>query len=138
MYSLLSRSSDTLGIILATKRVSVDVVAAIGSIFADLMPYLACWRAARLLHELLLEHVLKAPLQFFEVTPVGRILTRFSKDVEILDTALPSQISDLMWCIFEVIPTLTTNYITLWVFCYVYVIRLRSHSTCFVIIGDLS
>ncbi|XP_075974894.1 multidrug-Resistance like Protein 1 isoform X3 [Anticarsia gemmatalis] len=79
---------------------------ALASIFADLMPYLACWRAARLLHELLLDHVLKAPLQFFEVTPVGRILSRFSKDVDILDTSLPSQISDLMWCVFEVLGTL--------------------------------
>ncbi|XP_022835138.1 multidrug resistance-associated protein 1 isoform X3 [Spodoptera litura] len=79
---------------------------ALGSIFADLMPYLACWRAARLLHELLLDHVLKAPLNFFEVTPVGRILARFSKDMDILDTSLPSQISDLMWCIFEVLGTL--------------------------------
>ncbi|KAF9791463.1 hypothetical protein SFRURICE_007480 [Spodoptera frugiperda] len=78
----------------------------LGSIFADLMPYLACWRAARLLHELLLDHVLKAPLNFFEVTPVGRILARFSKDMDILDTSLPSQISDLMWCIFEVLGTL--------------------------------
>lgn len=93
-----------------TKLVSMDVVAAIGSIFADLMPFLACWRAARLLHELLLEHVLKAPLHFFEVTPVGRILSRFSKDMDILDTSLPSQISDLMWCIFEVIsPQLTIH-----------------------------
>ncbi|CAB3223722.1 unnamed protein product [Arctia plantaginis] len=79
---------------------------AIGSFFADLMPYLACWRAARYLHELLLDHVLKAPLQFFEVTPLGRILSRFSKDVDVLDTSLPSQISDLMWCLFEVLGTL--------------------------------
>ncbi|CAH0581204.1 unnamed protein product [Chrysodeixis includens] len=92
------------------------------------MPFLACWRAARLLHELLLEHVLKAPLQFFEVTPVGRILTRFSKDVEVLDTALPSQISDLMWCIFEVIPLLPTKYHLLWMFRYVFGDILLRHS----------
>nr|XP_021201313.2 multidrug resistance-associated protein 1 isoform X4 [Helicoverpa armigera] len=79
---------------------------ALASIFADLMPFLACWRAARILHELLLDHVLKAPLQFFEVTPLGRILSRFSKDMDILDTSLPSQISDLMWCTFEVLGTL--------------------------------
>lgn len=92
----------------------MDVVAALGSIFADLMPYLACWRAARLLHELLLDHVLKAPLNFFEVTPVGRILARFSKDMDILDTSLPSQISDLMWCIFEVISPLLVNHCISW------------------------
>lgn len=105
---IISRSVAQWRCSLGTKRVSMDVVAALGSIFADLMPFLACWRAARYLHELLLSHVLKAPLQFFEVTPVGRILSRFSKDMDILDTSLPSQISDLMWCIFEVISPLLT------------------------------
>lgn len=81
----------------------VDVFAAIASFFADLMPYLACWRAARVLHEMLLDNVLKAPLQFFEVTPVGRILSRFSKDVDVVDTSLPSQASDVIYCAFEVI-----------------------------------
>jgi ABC-type multidrug transport system fused ATPase/permease subunit len=87
----------------------VDVVAAIASFFADLMPYLACWRAARILHLLLLDNVLKAPLQFFEVTPVGRILSRFSKDVDVLDTSLPSQCSDTIFCAFEVICVNTSN-----------------------------
>ncbi|CAH0714289.1 unnamed protein product, partial [Brenthis ino] len=84
----------------------VDVVTAIASFFADLMPFLACWRAARVLHQILLDNVLKAPLQFFEVTPVGRILSRFSKDVDVVDTSLPSQASDVIYCAFEVLGTL--------------------------------
>ncbi|CAG9578808.1 unnamed protein product [Danaus chrysippus] len=79
---------------------------AIASIFADLMPFLAGWRAARILHELLLGKVLKAPLQFFEVTPLGRILSRFSKDVDVVDTSLPSELSDVMYCASEVLGTL--------------------------------
>ncbi|XP_061382589.1 multidrug resistance-associated protein 1 isoform X3 [Danaus plexippus] len=79
---------------------------AIASIFADLMPFLAGWRAARILHELLLGKVLKAPLQFFEVTPLGRILSRFSKDVDVVDTSLPSEFSDVMYCASEVLGTL--------------------------------
>ncbi|XP_039751039.1 multidrug resistance-associated protein 1 isoform X3 [Pararge aegeria] len=79
---------------------------AIGSFFADLMPYLACWRAARKLHEILLDNVLKAPLQFFDVTPLGRILSRFSKDVDVVDTSLPSELSDVIFCAFEVLGTL--------------------------------
>lgn len=78
------------------------IVAAIASFFADLMPYLACWRAARILHALLLEKVFRAPLQFFETTPVGRILSRFSKDVDVLDTSLPSEAADVIYCAFEV------------------------------------
>ncbi|XP_059046551.1 multidrug resistance-associated protein 1 isoform X3 [Achroia grisella] len=81
-------------------------VRTISSIFADLMPYLACWRASRYIHALLLDNVLKAPLQFFEVTPVGRILSRFSKDIDVVDTSLPWQCSDVIFCTFEVLGTL--------------------------------
>ncbi|XP_069356357.1 multidrug resistance-associated protein 1 isoform X3 [Maniola hyperantus] len=79
---------------------------AIASFFADLMPYLACWRAARILHEILLDNVLKAPLQFFDVTPLGRILSRFSKDVDVVDTSLPTELADVIYCAFEVLGTL--------------------------------
>ncbi|KAG6453079.1 multidrug resistance-associated protein 1 isoform X4 [Manduca sexta] len=79
---------------------------AIASFFADLMPYLACWRAAKIIHANLLTNVLKTPLQFFEVTPIGRILSRFSKDIDVVDTSLPSEASDVIFCIFEVLGTL--------------------------------
>ncbi|KAL0880786.1 hypothetical protein ABMA27_001981 [Loxostege sticticalis] len=79
---------------------------AIASFFADLMPYLAGWRAAKIVHAFLLNNVLKTPLQFFEVTPQGRILSRFSKDMDVLDTSLPSQFADVIYCLFEVLGTL--------------------------------
>ncbi|XP_013142439.1 PREDICTED: multidrug resistance-associated protein 1 [Papilio polytes] len=79
---------------------------ALASIFADLLPYLGCWRAAMILHALLLKNVLKAPLQFFEVTPLGRILSRFSKDVDVVDNLLPAQATDVIYCAFEVLGTL--------------------------------
>ena len=41
--------------------------------------------ASRRTHNSLLASVLGAPLRFFEVTPIGRILNRFSKDVENID-----------------------------------------------------
>lgn len=100
MYSLLlpaARVGDMGGLLRCRRHFS-----AISSIFADLMPYLACWRAAKLLHAGLLENVLRTPLQFFEVTPIGRILSRFSKDVDVLDTSLPSQLTDVTYCAFEV------------------------------------
>lgn len=86
----------------------VNVVTAFTSFFADLTPYLGCWRAAKVLHAYLLAGVLRAPLQFFEVTPIGRIISRFSKDVDVLDTSLPFQTSDVIYCTFEV--TLTFLY----------------------------
>lgn len=39
---------------------------------------------------------------FFDITPNGRILSRFSKDIEVLDKQVPDNILWLLYCIFEV------------------------------------
>lgn len=44
--------------------------------------YWAQFTAARVFHEKLLKAVLFAPIRFFDTTPVGRIINRFSKDVK--------------------------------------------------------
>ncbi|KAL7286833.1 hypothetical protein TKK_0018975 [Trichogramma kaykai] len=67
---------------------------------------LGCWLAARQMHLVMLRGVMRAPLTFFDTTPIGRIISRFSKDVDVLDVSLPQQISDTIYCTFEVIATL--------------------------------
>lgn len=79
-----------------------DVVA-MASFFCDLAPQLGCWLAARQMHIMMLRAVMRAPLTFFDTTPIGRIISRFAKDVDVLDTSLPPQISDTIYCLFEVI-----------------------------------
>ncbi|XP_063893502.1 multidrug resistance-associated protein 1 [Helicoverpa armigera] len=79
---------------------------ALVSLFVDLMPFLACWKAAKILHAIMLDNVFKSPLQFFEVTPVGRILSRFSKDVNVVDTSLCWEISSVLNGSFELIGTI--------------------------------
>lgn len=44
--------------------------------------------AAIKLHEGMLQRVLRSPMSFFETTPVGRIMNRFSKDMESVDKEL--------------------------------------------------
>ncbi|KAL5035647.1 hypothetical protein RTP6_003309 [Batrachochytrium dendrobatidis] len=45
-------------------------------------------RAARVLHEGAITRVIKAPVFFFDTTPLGRIINRFSKDQDGIDNAL--------------------------------------------------
>uniref|UniRef100_A0A8C4NL06 ABC-type glutathione-S-conjugate transporter n=1 Tax=Eptatretus burgeri TaxID=7764 RepID=A0A8C4NL06_EPTBU len=49
---------------------------------------LGALRAAKTLHHVLLSNNLCAPLYFFDVTPLGRIINRFSKDIYVVDEVL--------------------------------------------------
>jgi len=52
----------------------------------------SCIRSARNLHDELFRRVLRAPVnRYFDVTPVGRILNRFSNDLDQMDSVLPQQ-----------------------------------------------
>ncbi|KAK1940419.1 ABC transporter C family member 3 [Phytophthora citrophthora] len=51
-----------------------------------------CVRSAKNLHEELFHRVLSAPItRYFDVTPIGRILNRFSNDLDQMDSVLPQQ-----------------------------------------------
>ena len=78
------RSSRTLGIYGGLVGSSV-LVNAISS-------YLVYWtllKASEKLHNKMVLSVIKAPLLYFDKTPVGRILNRFSKDIGSIDDILP-------------------------------------------------
>ncbi|XP_043447419.1 ATP-binding cassette sub-family C member 10 isoform X2 [Prionailurus bengalensis] len=53
-------------------------------------------RAAATLHHRLLRRVLMAPVTFFESTPAGRVLNRFSSDVACADDSLPFMLNILL------------------------------------------
>lgn len=44
--------------------------------------------AARSLHDQLFDAMLHSPMRFFDVTPIGRILNRFSKDMDAMDVSV--------------------------------------------------
>jgi ATP-binding cassette subfamily C (CFTR/MRP) protein 1 len=53
-------------------------------------------------HERLLKGVIHAPLRFFESNPVGRILNRFSRDLETVEINLPRSFLDAGSCLTEI------------------------------------
>ncbi|XP_029448719.1 multidrug resistance-associated protein 7-like isoform X2 [Rhinatrema bivittatum] len=67
-------------------------IAVANSVFTALRAFLfACGtiRAATVIHNRLLRRVLKATVTFFDTTPMGRIINRFSSDLYCIDDSLP-------------------------------------------------
>ena len=48
--------------------------------------------ASKQLHKKMLIRVLQSPMSFFDTTPLGRIVNRFAKDVDVCDQTLPQNI----------------------------------------------
>lgn len=53
-------------------------------------------RCAEKMFLLMTDRVLRAPLSYFETTPLGRILNRFTYDVEVLDIELSVSMAGIM------------------------------------------
>ncbi|KAK7866925.1 hypothetical protein R5R35_001662 [Gryllus longicercus] len=85
---------------------ALGVGQAVSVVLASVMTFVGGLKAARVIHLELLKNMMKTPLGFFDVTPVGRILNRFSKDVDTLDTVLPMIIRGFLSCLVSVVATL--------------------------------
>ncbi|KAI5115939.1 hypothetical protein M0805_009349, partial [Coniferiporia weirii] len=62
------------------------------SIISVVMQYTGALRASRVLFEQLLAAVVRATMRWHDVTPAGRMLNRFSKDIETIDPTLASSL----------------------------------------------
>ena len=69
---------------------------------AALLISLGCLKAAKESHNKLLESCLRMPMSFFDTTPLGRIINRFSKDVDVVDNVLPVTIRAWLLFLFNV------------------------------------
>lgn len=60
-------------------------------------------RASRILHDKMAATVLRSPMVFFETTPIGRIINRFSSDINELDEGLPVAFIDLLRTLVKIL-----------------------------------
>ena len=64
-------------------------------------------RASQHIHSQLLMNVLRAPMSFFDTTPVGRVVNRFSKDISTIDNDIPGCIREVVVILCKLISTIT-------------------------------
>ena len=68
---------------------------------------LATLRGAKILHNNMLRNMFRAPMAFFDTTPIGRILNRFARDVDVCDTQINVYFRVTMNQVFRAITALT-------------------------------
>ncbi|XP_029597108.1 multidrug resistance-associated protein 4 [Salmo trutta] len=60
-------------------------------------------KAAQSLHNRMFNSILRTPVRFFDINPIGRVLNRFSKDIGQLDAALPWTFVDFIQIFLQII-----------------------------------
>lgn len=61
--------------------------------------------ASRKIHHSLLDKTMHAPMLFFETTPTGRVLNRFSSDLDMIDAKIPIQLKNFLSCLTMILGT---------------------------------
>ncbi|XP_059143338.1 multidrug resistance-associated protein 1-like [Physella acuta] len=75
-------------------------------LFYSIIASIRMVRAAGSLHNGMLGNVLRSPMSFFDTTPSGRVVNRFSGDVETVDNTLPQLFRSWMNTFFGTISTI--------------------------------
>jgi ATP-binding cassette subfamily C (CFTR/MRP) protein 1 len=65
------------------------------------------WNASQSLFRELLVAVMHAPMSFFDTTPMGRVINRFSKDVYTVDEQLPQTMRGYLGTVLRVLSVIT-------------------------------
>eukprot|EP01135_Chromosphaera_perkinsii_P011303 Nk52_evm84s2367 gene=Nk52_evmTU84s2367 len=59
--------------------------------------YTVALKAAKSFHNAVYVNVIQAPMSFFDTTPVGQLLNRFSNDVSVVDESIPESLLFIMF-----------------------------------------
>ncbi|KAK9492604.1 P-loop containing nucleoside triphosphate hydrolase protein [Lipomyces doorenjongii] len=83
------------------------VTTAFLTLFSTIVLWIFCSiEAAKKLHDQMLLHVIHSPMRFFDTTPIGRVINRFTTDIDRVDEALPRVFTGFFSVIFNVMSSL--------------------------------
>lgn len=78
-------------------------ILALTNLIASLIMAMGCVYAAVEMHLILLSFVFRWPMELFDTTPTGRVMNRFSKDIDVVDNVLPHVLRSWIFMFFGVI-----------------------------------
>ncbi|XP_075755486.1 ATP-binding cassette sub-family C member 6 isoform X3 [Pelodiscus sinensis] len=81
----------------------LGVLQAIGKFGSTAAVLLGGVIASHKLFRQLLENVARSPMMFFEQTPIGNLLNRFSKETDAIDTIIPDKLKSLLGFLFSLL-----------------------------------
>ncbi|KAF8601971.1 P-loop containing nucleoside triphosphate hydrolase protein [Ceratobasidium sp. AG-I] len=83
--------------------VGIQGVTTMLSVLTNIPNIWSSLRASRSLYERMLRSVMRSPSRFFDKTPSGRILNRFSKDIDTIDSGLQSAMISVLMQVLSLI-----------------------------------
>uniref|UniRef100_A0A1X7VVN1 ABC-type glutathione-S-conjugate transporter n=1 Tax=Amphimedon queenslandica TaxID=400682 RepID=A0A1X7VVN1_AMPQE len=85
---------------------SLGVLQGLMVLFSSFALAIGSLKASVKLHDGMLSNILRSPMSFFDTTPLGRILNRFSKDIYTIDEAIPRSYKMFLMTLLSVASTI--------------------------------
>ncbi|XP_069104067.1 ATP-binding cassette sub-family C member 5-like isoform X2 [Argopecten irradians] len=107
------------------------VVIIVTTLFRTFLFMKVTLHASSKMHDTIFRKVLSCPMKFFDTTPVGRIINRFSSDIDEIDIRLPGSAEVFLMNILTIIFALISIcYVSLW-----FLIALVPLIACFIVLN---